>query len=108
LWNGRILQLQYPQLYSFTPNKNITVVGALAMEFFHNLFTLPLLEEAYDQFLDLQLWLQSIEINEEKDVWSYIWGNTHYSSKKAYKHHIGSSPVHPAFRWIWNSSYQMK
>jgi hypothetical protein len=108
LWNDRILQLHYPQLYSFTLNENITVVGALAMEFLQDLFTLPLSEEAFDQFLDLQLWMQSIEISEVKDVWSYIWGSTHYSSQKAYKHLIGSSPVHPAFRWIWKASCQMR
>jgi hypothetical protein len=31
-----------------------------------------------------------------------------YRVAKAYKNIIGSQPVHPAFRWIWQSSCQQK
>jgi hypothetical protein len=47
-------------------------------------------------------------MNGDRDSWSYIWGSKIYSSTKAYKHLIGSQPVHSAFHWIRRSACQMK
>jgi hypothetical protein len=44
----------------------------------------------------------------EKDNWSYILGNSEFSSQKAYKALIGSQPAVPLFSWIWKSSCQSK
>jgi hypothetical protein len=68
LWNGKILQLSYPQLFSFVVNENTTVAGVYFMEFIQDHFTLPLSKEAYDQYLELNLWLQIVQITEESDV----------------------------------------
>jgi hypothetical protein len=42
-------------------------------------FHLPLSEEAFDQFCELAVFLQSIQLNGDKDGWSYIWAmiNSH-------------------------------
>jgi hypothetical protein len=52
--------------------------------------------------------IQSLQLNGDKDVWSYIWGNAQYSSQKAYKHLLRTQTVHPAFGWLWKSLCQMK
>jgi hypothetical protein len=57
LWNGHILKFLYPQLRSFARNGTITVKEALSMEFFQDLFHLPLSEEAYEQFCELDITL---------------------------------------------------
>jgi hypothetical protein len=44
----------------------------------------------------------------EKDIWSFIWGNSEFSSQKAYKALIGFQPTVPLFSWIWKSSCQAK
>lgn len=42
------------------------------------LFALPLSEQAYAQFLQLQQSVQNLEIMGQ-DRWTYIWGNGQYS-----------------------------
>ena len=44
----------------------------------------------------------------QHDVWSYIWGNSSFSLKKAYKVLIGTQAVSAQFNWLWGSSYQAK
>lgn len=44
--------------------------------------------------------------DEESDIWTYIWGSSTYTSRKAYKHLKGNSGAHPVFKWIWNSTCQ--
>jgi hypothetical protein len=73
-----------------------------------SLFRLPLFEEAYEQYCELNIFLHSIHLSGENDGWSYIWGNNQYYSQKAYKHLVGATLVHPAFKWIWSSACQMK
>lgn len=38
------------------------------------------------------------------DVWSYNWGHTGYSRKKAYSILIGNTEASPLFPWLWASS----
>jgi hypothetical protein len=83
LWNGRILKLSYPELYSFVKNKNITVTSMTALGELQHGFSLPLSEIAYDQFCEVTMVIQSMQLIGDKDVWSYIQGNTQYSSQKA-------------------------
>lgn len=42
------------------------------------------------------------------NTWPYIWGNSIFTSKKAYCHLIGASWAHPMHKWIWKSSCQHK
>jgi hypothetical protein len=56
----------------------------------------------------LQALLENIELTSRPDTWAYIWGNSNFSSAKAYKKLIGHRQVHPAFHWIWRSKCQMK
>jgi hypothetical protein len=103
-----VLNLLFPHLYSFAKQKDIIVASVLALDESHELFHLQLSEEAYDQFCELHVILQSFPTNGGKDSWSYIWGNGEYSSRKAYKHLIGTQTIHPTFGWIWKSKCQMK
>jgi hypothetical protein len=108
LWNGHVLNLRFPQLHSFAKNDLVLVFSMLHMDNLQNHFNLLLSEEAYEQYCDLVLVLQTLPSVGENDVWSYIWENKEYSIKKAYCHLMGSNQVHPAFRWIWKSRSQTK
>jgi hypothetical protein len=66
----------------------------------HTLFNLSLSEEAFAQICNLEIRLQTIQLNANKDRWNYIWGNENYSSAKAYKQLLGSQNIHPAFHWL--------
>jgi hypothetical protein len=48
----------------------------------------------------LELSLQSLDITDDNDSWTYIWGGTQFSVSKAYNHLIGSHTVHSAFKWL--------
>jgi len=52
--------------------------------------------------------LIEITLNEEPDVWAYIWNAETFSVNKAYKQLSGFSHPHPAFKWIWKSACQNK
>jgi hypothetical protein len=89
-------------------NKNISVKQILESDALEDNFHLPLSEVAYEQFCELDIYMQTIQSKDGKDSWSYIWGCKNYSAFKAYKHLVDSQYVHPAFKWIWRSSYQLK
>jgi hypothetical protein len=108
LWNERLLQNEYPELYSFATNKNIKIKKMLESEALEDNFHLLLSEIAYNQFCELDNYMQSIQPDEDKDTWTYIWGTRNYSTSKAYKHLIASQFVHLAFKWLWTSSCQLK
>jgi hypothetical protein len=108
LWNGRVLRISFPELISFAKDKKTIVAYMIAFGDLLDAFILPLSERAFDQFCKVVVIIQSMQLNGDKDVWSYIWGNAHYSSQKAYKHLLGTQAVHPAFAWTWKSSCQIK
>jgi hypothetical protein len=88
--------------------ENITLSSVLQHENLLDIFQLPLSEEAYVQYCEVSVLIQSVQDNTDNDKWKYIWGNVIFSAKKAYNHLSGSLPVHPTFRWLWNSSSQPK
>jgi len=108
LWNGQVRKLQFPKLYSFAKNKSISLSKALGIVTFHDLFSLPVSIEAYNQLQDFQLELSEILLNDENDRWTYIWGNNQFSFAKAYKSLTGHSQVEPIYKWFWKTSCQGK
>jgi hypothetical protein len=100
LWNGRILKLQYPELHSFAINQDISLAAVRNEVAIQEIFHLPLSEEAYSHFCELKVFMNLLPESQHRDTWKYIWGGKEYSSQKAYRHLIGSSAMHPAFRWI--------
>jgi hypothetical protein len=100
MWNGSTLQSN--------THKNATLSTVMNQEDLHDNFQLPLSEQAFEQYCELELFMQSLQLNGNGDQWTYIWGSTHCSSSKAYKHLSGSNSVHPIYRWLWTSSCQQK
>jgi hypothetical protein len=47
-------------------------------------------------------------MRQDNDNWTYIWGSSEFSTKKAYSMMMGSQEVIPHFSWVWNSSSQPK
>jgi hypothetical protein len=55
LLSGKILNLEFPQLFSFAINNKITIKEAVETQEFQDLFHLPLSEEAFEQFCELDI-----------------------------------------------------
>lgn len=72
------------------------------------MFNLPLSIEAFDQFQQVQNIFQNLQFENGIDVWYCIWESTIFTSRRAYRHLIGTCSVHPIFKWIWKSSCQHK
>jgi hypothetical protein len=67
MWNGKILKLSYRELFSFAINAEVTVKSVLQAEAFEDNFHLPLSVEAYDQFCELEIYMQSLQQSNDKD-----------------------------------------
>jgi hypothetical protein len=72
LWNGHLMQYQFPHLFSFSINKDITLHSVLNQETLQDIFQLPLSEEAYSEVCNLEVFLQTVQLNENVDPGSYI------------------------------------
>jgi hypothetical protein len=73
-----------------------------------SLFNLPLSVEAFGQFQLVQNIIETFQPSDEVDTWFYIWGNSIFTSKRAYCQLLGTSWAAPIFKWIWKSSCQPK
>ena len=75
------------------------------------MFHLPLSQQAYDEFLELEVICQEAREHSQegsKDLWTYIWGNSEFSSNKACNAMVGYQATLTHFNWIWDSSCQSK
>jgi hypothetical protein len=108
LWNGRLVQSDFFHLFTFALDDNITLKSVLAQVSLQDIFHLPMSEEAFSEFCEIDVLLQSFQASDISDSWSYIWGSKSFSSRKAYNHLIGSQAVHPTIKWLWTSSCQPK
>jgi hypothetical protein len=106
MWNGQIMKKNYPELHSFAINGQSSIKAMLRADNLHSMFHLPLYVQAFEQYCELELFLQPLDILDVKDSWTYIWGGAQYSGCKAYNHLIGSQVIHPTFKWLWKSSCQ--
>lgn len=108
LWEGMIPQFEFPELYSFAKQKNISVQKAKSMTNVEQLFHLPFSAQAFQQLQTLVAALEQNANSEDLDSWSYIWASGLFTSSKAYKHLTGTALVHPGFTWLWRCSVQHK
>jgi hypothetical protein len=105
-WQGPPLKLAYLELYSFVKKSSISLKRVTVVNDVSSLFSLPLSVQAYGQFQQVQVILQDLQHLDGMDTWTYIWGSSIFTSKKAYCQLSGSSLVHPVFKWLWKSSCQ--
>jgi hypothetical protein len=95
---------KFPRLYSFAKKKDISVAHFLTHNQLQDQFHLPLSVEAFQEYQQMQQIIQQIQISgQEKDSWSYIWGNNRYTSSKFYHFPYRNVEPPPPFIWIWDS-----
>jgi hypothetical protein len=74
VWNDHLLHSEFPMLFSFAKNKKISVAQFLLNNNIEQQFHLPLSVQAFQEYQNLQLFIQQIQITDQaKDNWSYIW-----------------------------------
>lgn len=104
VWVDQCLQDKYPQLFSFARKPKCSIRFLLNHQL-DRVFSPTLSVIAANQLMELQTLLEDRTWDENTlDTWSYTWGNSNFSSKKAYKAlspHVEASPL---FKWLWNAS----
>jgi hypothetical protein len=68
MWNGRVLEITYPKLFSFTTNPSVTVKTVTEMSSLQEMLQLPLSVEAFDQFCELDIFMQSLQLSHREDT----------------------------------------
>jgi hypothetical protein len=102
-WNLGVLKWQFPQLFSFAKNQNISVEKFLSQDVYAN-FSTPLTVEAAEQWIQLSALLHNLQSTTNgDDHWSYIWGSPVYTPKSAYKQLQGLGHAHLLFKWLWKT-----
>jgi len=105
-WTNQELPLKdlFPQLYSFARKQKCSVRFFIDQEV-NRVFTLPLSQQASNQLDEVENLIDTfVGDSDQKDSWSYIWGSSKFSSRKAYIRMIGQSEASPLFKWMWASS----
>jgi hypothetical protein len=107
-WNRATPAMEYPELFSFAKNKDITFKMAVNADDFTQLFTLPLSVEAHQQLIIFRDSVFTLMSTDGKDKWNYNWGNANFATSKAYKTLMTGESAHPVFHWIWRAKCQIK
>lgn len=98
-WAGNALKESFPQLFSFTKKAKCSIRFFLNQEL-DRLFTLPLSVQAAVQLNEVESLLSDNTSDKgSNDIWSYSWGSSNFSSRKAYLLLIGEIETSP-FRLV--------
>jgi hypothetical protein len=104
MWNeNQCLYQIFRHLVSYAKNTNLTVHSAISLEYLKDLFHLPLSQEAFLEFEELEVICgNTMQMIQEGNIdnLSYTWGNANGTSKRAYKVLISYQLAPPHFNWI--------
>ena len=87
---------------------NIDPCKACNLEDFSDHFHLPLSEEAYTKFQELDTMSQKLQPTSETYNWNLPLGASNFKVSKAYQFIIVDHPVMPAIKWVWRTCCQLK
>jgi hypothetical protein len=74
----------------------------------YGIFQTPLSVEAYQQHITLSSYLHEVNLTQDRDIWSYIWGSTTFFVQKSYQSLSGIMSMHPALKLLWKTKCQPK
>jgi hypothetical protein len=91
VWNGCLLRQEFPLLFSFAKNQNISLERYLQNQDPGANFHIPLSIEAMDEFDRFTSKITEVAQNLQGiDNWQFIWGSDLFSSKIIYMRNFAS------------------
>jgi hypothetical protein len=72
LWNAKVRIIESPELYSITINKATSVKQAKDLKNLHDIFQLPMTNEAFQQYVSMLTKIDNLDENTEIDKWTYL------------------------------------
>jgi hypothetical protein len=91
-WDENCMQHKFRHLLTYTRNHLMTVDEVIHIEFLEDLFHLPLSQQAFSKFEQMEIICQNARAKIHKgnsNMWSYIWGSNTFTAKNAYNTMIG-------------------
>jgi hypothetical protein len=101
------LKERFPRLFSYVLDQDLSTRQAYLMEDMMDLFYLPLSNQAFGEFNELQALMQANPLSDQMDVWSYSWGSK-YTSAQFYAYIHKHIQVPGVYKWIWKSCCIMR
>lgn len=95
--NNVCLQQQWPHLFSFAANPNITAYDMIRTDDLTCHFHLTLSTAAYEQFIQLNEFIQNCTSSAENDEWTYIWSKKSFIPAKPMRPKLSTLTSLPAF-----------
>jgi hypothetical protein len=78
LWEHNCLQQKFPHLITFAKRTDWSVANVVNTKYLEDLFHLPLSQQAYVEFQNMEILCQSTLTTIQEgnlDNWTYIWGS---------------------------------
>jgi hypothetical protein len=66
LWAGEVPAQKFPRLFSFARDESISVAKIMQAEDLDTLFQLPLLREAFNEMMQLQVQINSVQYSQQE------------------------------------------
>jgi hypothetical protein len=86
-WQGNLLHSQFPRLFSYSIDQNLSVREFLDTEDRTLLFQLSMSPQAFEEFQEVELSLRNVHCDPMvKDIWLTVWKDGVYSSRLYYQH----------------------
>jgi hypothetical protein len=98
---------RFPRLFSYVLYPQMSASLFYNTDDRSSLFYLPLSEQAYDEYNQLNHLIAANPLSLDRDLWVYDWGDS-YTSARYYKHIHAHIQVMPVFKWLWKSSCMMR
>jgi hypothetical protein len=105
LWHtDGLLCDQFPRLYSFALDEDVTVADMARAPDLSLMFVLPLSAQAFQELSQIHMYLQGLVSGpNDKDTRVFPWGNSTYTSAKFYNFIFAQAPTDHALPSIWKS-----
>jgi len=99
-----IFSLQFPHLFTYVYNKNLSLKELLQVQDILSIFRLPMSRAAYNEFLVFSNLLDDLRAEvDETDVWICHWSRGLFSSSRLYKHNFNDLVPTVPLIWIWKA-----
>ena len=108
--DGILLCERLPHLYSFALEEDINVADMFHAQSLSAGFALQLSVQAYEEYEQIENVIQRLNLTDQYDSRSFIWGSNSYTSAKFYNFmfdHLSCDPCIVSI-WKWESSSQTK
>lgn len=103
-WSPVRLSECFPRLFSFAWSELTSVKHIMEAPDMESIFHLRLTQEAYQEMLELQDYLQERPYHgNEKDQWTFIWGNNKYTSSRLYRFVFAGLQEPITFKLLWKA-----